>query len=87
MTRGANVSLPLTVLSLEERKSVAKSVMPIVRVLVVDDFEPIHRVICAELGKRHDLHVICEVSDGLDAVQKAGELKPDLILMDIGLRR
>ena len=31
------------------------------------------------------MHVICEVSDGLGAVQKAGELKPDLILMDIGL--
>ena len=29
--------------------------------------------------------VICEVSDGLDAVQKAEELKPDLILLDIGL--
>jgi DNA-binding NarL/FixJ family response regulator len=32
-----------------------------------------------------ELQVICEVSDGSEAVQKAGELKPDLILMDIGL--
>jgi DNA-binding NarL/FixJ family response regulator len=73
------------VLSIEERESVAKSVMPIIRVLVVDDFEPIRKVICAELAKRHDLQVVCEVSDGLEAVQKAAELKPDLILMDIGL--
>ena len=29
--------------------------------------------------------MICEVSNGLEAVQKAQELKPDLILMDIGL--
>ena len=29
--------------------------------------------------------VLCEVSDGLAAVQKADELRPDLILMDIGL--
>lgn len=29
--------------------------------------------------------VIDEASDGLEAVQKAGELKPDLILVDIGL--
>ena len=29
--------------------------------------------------------MICEVSDGLEAVQKAEELKPDLILLDIGL--
>jgi DNA-binding NarL/FixJ family response regulator len=31
------------------------------------------------------MQIICEVSNGLEAVQKAGELKPDLILMDIGL--
>lgn len=29
--------------------------------------------------------MICGVSNGLEAVQKAQELKPDLILMDIGL--
>ncbi len=29
--------------------------------------------------------VICEVSDGLDAVEKAPALQPDLILLDIGL--
>jgi len=37
------------------------------------------------LGKSLDLRVIAEVSDGLEAVQKAAELKPDLILLDIGL--
>ena len=31
------------------------------------------------------MQVVCEVSDGLEAVQKAEELKPDLILLDIGL--
>ena len=31
------------------------------------------------------MQVVCEVSDGLEAVQKAKELKPDLILLDIGL--
>ena len=31
------------------------------------------------------MQVICEVADGLDGVQKAEELKPDLILLDIGL--
>ena len=56
-----------------------------VRVLVVEDYAPFRRFICSTLGKRRDLQVICEVSDGLEAVQKAGELKPDLILMDIGL--
>ncbi len=32
-----------------------------------------------------DLQIIGEVSDGLEAVQKAVELQPDLILLDIGL--
>lgn len=30
-------------------------------------------------------HIVCEVSDGVEAVLKAQELKPDIILMDIGL--
>ncbi len=43
------------------------------------------RVISSILRKRRELQIICEVSDGLEAVQKAAELKPDLILLDIGL--
>jgi CheY-like chemotaxis protein len=56
-----------------------------VRVLVVDDFKPFRRFICSTLGERGDLQLICEVSDGLEAVQMAGELKPDLIVLDIAL--
>ncbi len=37
------------------------------------------------LGRRPELQVIGEAVDGLEAVQKAEELKPDLILLDIGL--
>lgn len=37
------------------------------------------------LEKGPELQVICEVSDGLEAVRKAEELKPDLVLLDIGL--
>ena len=59
--------------------------MTIVRVLVVDDSEPCRRFVCSTLGKRPELQVICEVSDGLVAVQKAKELQPDLIVLDIGL--
>lgn len=55
------------------------------RVLVVDDFEPFRRVVASILQKRPELQIICEVSDGLEAVQKAEELQPDLILLDIGL--
>jgi DNA-binding response OmpR family regulator len=37
------------------------------------------------LQNKPELQVICEVSDGLEAVKKAEELKPDLVLLDIGL--
>ena len=46
---------------------------------------PFRRFICSTLEKRPELQVVYEVSDGLEAVQKAEELKPDLILLDIGL--
>lgn len=59
--------------------------MSSVRVLVVEDFVPFREFICSTLRKRPNLRVICEVSDGQEAVQKAEELKPDLILLDIGL--
>jgi DNA-binding NarL/FixJ family response regulator len=56
-----------------------------IRVLVVEDFEPFRRFICSTLANNQDLQVVCEVSDGQAAVLKARELKPDLILLDIGL--
>jgi CheY-like chemotaxis protein len=37
------------------------------------------------LERRPDLPIIGEASDGLEAVRKAGELHPDLIVLDIGL--
>ena len=55
------------------------------RVLVVDDYEPFRRFIGSTLEKRPDLQVVGEASDGLEAVQKAEELQPDLIVLDIGL--
>jgi DNA-binding NarL/FixJ family response regulator len=56
-----------------------------IRVLVVDDSEPWRRYFSNTLGKQPGLQVIGEVSDGLEAVQRAEELQPDLILLDIGL--
>ena len=58
---------------------------PPIRILVVDDFDPFRQFVCSTLGRRPDLQVIGEASDGLEAVQKATELKPDLIVLDIGL--
>jgi DNA-binding NarL/FixJ family response regulator len=56
-----------------------------VRILIVEDFEPFRGIICATLKPRPEFHVVGEASDGLEAVQKATELQPDVILLDIGL--
>jgi DNA-binding NarL/FixJ family response regulator len=56
-----------------------------VRILVVDDFEPWRREVCSMLELRPQICVVAEAGDGLEAVQKAQELKPDLIFLDIGL--
>jgi DNA-binding NarL/FixJ family response regulator len=53
-------------------------------VLVVDDYEPFRRLICSMLDGP-GLRVIGEASDGLEAIEKATMLQPDLILLDIGL--
>jgi DNA-binding NarL/FixJ family response regulator len=56
-----------------------------VRVLVVDDYEPFRRRVISMLQKQPELQIVCEASDGLEAVQTAEELQPDLILLDVGL--
>ena len=59
--------------------------MPPCKVLAVDDHEKFRRQVCLILRQNAELQVIAEASDGLEAVQKAEELQPDLILLDIGL--
>ena len=56
-----------------------------VRILLVDDFGSWRRLVAAMLRQRPELEIIGESSDGSEAVQKAEELLPDLILIDIGL--
>ena len=53
-------------------------------ILVVDDYAPFRRLVCSLLQQSADFQV-AEASDGLQAVQKAEQLQPDLILLDIGL--
>ena len=57
----------------------------ILRVLIVDDHAPIRRVTRLILQVRNDLQIVGEASDGLEAVQKAKVLRPDLILLDMDL--
>ena len=63
----------------------SENLLSSIRILVADDYEDWRRQICLLLQARPELHVICEASDGLEVVQRAEELKPDLIVLDIGL--
>jgi DNA-binding NarL/FixJ family response regulator len=58
-----------------------------IRILVADDFARWPRFISSIIVKHIDWHIVGEAADGFETVQKAEELKPDLILLDIGLPR
>jgi DNA-binding NarL/FixJ family response regulator len=59
--------------------------MPVLRVLLVDDFGPWRRFLCSALEDFPLVQIVGEASDGLGAIQAAKGLKPDLVLLDIGL--
>lgn len=59
--------------------------MGLVRIVVVDDFEPWRRTIVSILEEDPEIEVIYQAVDGLEAVDKCQELQPDLIVVDIGL--
>jgi DNA-binding NarL/FixJ family response regulator len=53
------------------------------RVLVVDDNESVRRSIRQILHSQADIEVVCEATDGTEAVRKLGEYLPDVVLLDI----
>ena len=55
-----------------------------IKILVVDDFQGFRRFVCSVLRQRADFEV-AEASEGWEAIQRAKQLQPDLILLDIGL--
>jgi DNA-binding NarL/FixJ family response regulator len=70
---------------LEKSKFEAYSpTMGLFRVLVVDDFEAFRQTVCSML-ETAQFCVVGQACDGLEAVQKAEEYQPDVILLDVGL--
>jgi DNA-binding NarL/FixJ family response regulator len=54
-------------------------------ILLVDDFEPFRTYVASALGAIPGARVVAEAKDGLEAVQSAQALQPDLIVLDVGL--
>jgi DNA-binding NarL/FixJ family response regulator len=55
------------------------------RVLIADDSSTVRDIIKFFLALRGNLEICGEASDGLEAVEKATESKPDLILLDFAM--
>jgi DNA-binding NarL/FixJ family response regulator len=60
---------------------------PILRVLIAEGHEPMRKYIATKLRGKLQLRIVAEVAGGIGAVQKAKELRPDLMVMDVGLPR
>jgi DNA-binding NarL/FixJ family response regulator len=64
-----------------EKNKMAKSI----RVMIVDDHSAIRAGLVHILRSEPDIEVIAEAADGQEAIEKALELKPELIIMDISM--
>jgi DNA-binding NarL/FixJ family response regulator len=59
----------------------------IARILVVDDQPVVRAGVATLIGSQPDLEVIGEAANGLEAVARAAQLRPDVVVMDIRMPR
>jgi DNA-binding NarL/FixJ family response regulator len=55
------------------------------RILIADDHEVVRRGLCALLQAHEGWEICGEATDGREAVAKAAELKPDVVILDVGM--
>jgi DNA-binding NarL/FixJ family response regulator len=58
-----------------------------IRVLLAEDHTIVRQGIVALLGAESDIEVVGEASNGVEAIELAKKLSPDVIIMDIGMRQ
>ena len=63
----------------------ARSLTALHRVLVVEDHRPFRRILCQLLRERPDVLIVGEAGDGLEGIRQAEALRPDVVVLDIGL--
>jgi DNA-binding NarL/FixJ family response regulator len=56
---------------------------PRLRLLIVDDMPQVRQELCLLLQVTGELEVVGEAINGLDAIQQAESLRPDVVLMDL----
>ena len=58
---------------------------PIIRVMLADDHHVVRKGVRSELEQYKDIEVIGEVENGIDVLEKAPHLQPDVLVLDISL--
>ncbi|MGN6701223.1 MAG: response regulator transcription factor, partial [Thermomicrobiales bacterium] len=53
----------------------------LINVLIADDHPVVREGLAAMLSREPDIHVVGEARDGQEAVERAGALRPDIVLM------
>ena len=56
-----------------------------IKILLAEDHAIVREGLCAMIEKESDMEVVGEVEDGLEAVQQARKLNPDVIIMDVSM--
>ncbi len=57
------------------------------RVLLVDDSAKVRRTLAAMLSTLPGIEIVGEAQDGLEAIEAAGKLSPDLVILDLRMPR
>ena len=54
-----------------------------IKILIADDHPVVREGLSAMLSKEHDIQVVGEAENGVEAIEKARALQPDVVLMDL----
>ena len=58
---------------------------PTARIIIADDYAQWRTQVRSILGARPDWQIVCEACNGLQAVLRAAELRPHLVVLDIAM--